>query len=293
MRRPLWGVPAILLCLSVPFSGRVHALRTAAETDAVRGTERERFLLEASTIPLPTFGFGNFLADLTWLEAVQVAGNEAMTPRDYDRLSLLLQTTVRLDPRFYVPYILGAIVLMESPGHVDDALALLEEGRRNLPGQWLYPYYQGYIHYFLRDDPTRGGQALMEASRIPGCPGIVPLVGARMLSEGRRPETAIAFLRDILGRESDPVRRRTFENRYRDVLTERDLQMLEEAVATYRSRFLRAPGSLSDLVSAGIVAAIPPEPRGGSYFLAPGAEVKSDRFEKRLRVIRSPSRERG
>lgn len=293
MRRPLWAVPAVLVCLSVPFSGRVHALRSAAEADTVRGTERERFLLEASRIPLPTFGFGNLLADLTWLEAVQVAGNKALTPGDYDRLSLLLQTVVRLDPRFYVPYILGAIVLMESPRHVEDALALLAEGRRNLPGQWLYPYYQGYIHYFLLDDPTRGGQALMEASRIPGCPEIVPLVGARMLSEGRRPDTAIAFLRDILDRESDPVRRRTFENRYRDVLTERDLQILEGAVSTYRSRFSRPPSSLSDLVSAGIVSAIPPEPRGGSYFLAPGGEVRSDRFEKRLKVIRNPSRDRG
>ena len=40
-----------------------------------------------------------------------------MTPAEYDRLYALLNVEADLDPKFEMPYLLGGLVLGESPQH--------------------------------------------------------------------------------------------------------------------------------------------------------------------------------
>lgn len=128
---------------------------------------------------------------------------------------------------------------------------------------------------------------MLRASRIHGSPAYFPLLASRMLSEGNRPETALAYLRGMVDEEKDPLRRRSLEERIRRVLVERDLQTLEEAVERFRKRNGTSPGVLDDLVRSGLIARIPDEPYGGRYLLAPDGGVRSDRAPaERLKVLR-------
>jgi hypothetical protein len=237
--------------------------------------------------PALSFGFPNFLGDLVWLEAVQVSGNRKMTRNDYDRLSDLLSTVIRFDPRFVVPYLLGGIVLGESPGHAGAALDLLTQGARQFPAEWRFPFYTGYIQYFSLGNPEEGGMALLRAARIPGSPEYFPLLASRMLAEGNRPETALAFLQEITARETDPRRKASLEERIRRVVVERDLQSMEMAIAEYTSRVGAPPRTLADLVQSGMLSRIPEEPYGGKYVLTPDGRVWGDRAPReRLKVLR-------
>lgn len=210
-----------------------------------------------------------------------------MTPDDYDRLSDLLSTVIRFDPRFVVPYLLGGIVLGDSPGHADTALGLLALGEAQFPTEWRFPFYTGYVQYFSLGDPEGGGMALLRAARIPGSPEYFPLLASRMLSEGHRPATALAFLQEMTQQETDPRRKASLEERIRRVEVERDLQSLEGAIAEYTSRYGGPPALLSDLVRSGMLARVPEDPYGGRYLLAPDGKVWSDRAPReRLRVLR-------
>jgi len=210
-----------------------------------------------------------------------------MTLDEYDRLSGLLSTVVRFDPRFMVPYLLGGIVLGDSPDHAGAALGLLARGEGQFPSEWRFPFYAGYIHYFSLGNPEEGGMAILRAARIPGSPPHFPLLASRMLSEGNRPDTALAFLREMTDRETDPRRKASLEERIRRVTVERDLQLLEGAVADYTSRVGAHPGELADLVRLGVLAKIPEEPYGGRYLLTTGGRVRSDRAPQgRLKVLR-------
>jgi len=210
-----------------------------------------------------------------------------MTSDDYDRLSDLLSTVVRFDPRFVVPYLLGGIVLGDSPGHADAALDLLARGERQFPSEWRFPFYSGYIKYFSFGNPEEAGIALLRAARIPGSPDYFPMLASRMLSEGHRPETALAFLHEMTERETDPRRKASLEERIRRVTIERDLQSMEGAIAEYTSLVGAPPGELADLVHLGVLAAIPEEPYGGKYVLTPDGGVRSDRAPReRLKVLR-------
>jgi hypothetical protein len=169
---------------------------------------------------------------------------------------------------------------------VREALEILRRGRENHPRDWRLPFYVGYLLYFVSGDPVAGGGALGEAARIPGSPAYLPFLATRMLSEGRKPETAMAFLSAMTRQETDPVRREILERRMKEVIVERDIQDLERAAEAYREKNGRWPETLSDLVTAGVRARIPVEPNGGKYLLSPGGKVRSSKGVQRLKVFR-------
>jgi hypothetical protein len=190
------------------------------------------------------------------------------------------------DPKFLVPYLLGGLVLGDSPDHARAALAALERGANQYPGDWRFPFYIGYVRYFSLGDPVEGGLALQAAARLRGSPPHLPLLAARMLSEGREPATALAFLEEMERQETNPARREALERRIREVMAERDIQDLERAVASYRQRFGETPARLSDLVRSGTMRALPAEPHGGEYLLSADGSVRSSRLTRRLKVFR-------
>jgi hypothetical protein len=266
------------------FSWRMLSERSFSVAGKER-RERPGLLAAISNHPSYTFGFRNLLADVTWLEAVQVAGNVRMAKGDYDRLYDLLNIVANFDPMFDIPYLLGGLVLGESPTHVREGLRVLAWGKASHPDDWRFPFYIGFTHYFSLGDGLAGGEAMAEASRLPGSPPYLPGLASRMLTEAREPEAALKLLETIVRQESDPARRSVLERRIREVIIERDLQTLERAVETYREKTGAAPESLAALVREGILEGIPLEPNGGSYVIDRGGKVRSDRVAQRLQVF--------
>jgi hypothetical protein len=249
------------------------------------GRERPGLLAAISRQPSYSLGFRNFLADVAWLEAVQVSGNREMQRGDYDRLYELLNVVANFDPRFEIPYLLGGLVLGESPAHATKALRILGRGKASHPENWRFPFYIGFTHYFSLGDPKAGGEAMGEASRLPGSPAYLPGLATRMLSEARDPEAAFSLLEAIARQESDPSRRAVLERRMKEVAVERDIQSLEKAVERYREATGVSPRNLPDLIQEGFLASIPAEPHGGRYLLMDDGTVRSDRVARRLRVF--------
>jgi hypothetical protein len=242
-------------------------------------------LMAVSRRPELAFGFRNVFADVVWLQAIQVAGKIKMTPTEYDRLYELLIVEANFDPKFEIPYLLGGLVLGESTLHAQKALHVLGRGKEQYPNDWRFPFYMGFTYYFSLGDGIAGGRAMAEAARLPGSPAYLPGLASRMLSEAREPGAALAMLETIGRQESDPARRAVLSRRIREVTVERDLQVLERAVESYREKMGVVPRDLSDLVRAGILEGIPPEPNGGRYVIDRGGNVRSDRVAQRLQVF--------
>lgn len=276
---------AIALIASIGFSRLLLPVPGLPEIGGV-GRERQGLLAAVSRRPEFAFGFRNVLADIVWLEAVQVAGKKEMTPAEYDRLYALLNVEANFDPKFEIPYLLGGLVLGESPDHGREALLVFERGKATHPADWRFPFYIGFTHYFTLGDAVAGGGAMAEAARLPGSPAYLAGLASRMFSEARAPEAALKLLESILLQESDPARRAVLERRIRELTVERDIQVLEEAVETFRENVGAVPESLAALVRAGILSGIPREPNGGRYILDPGGTVRSDRVSHRLQVFR-------
>jgi hypothetical protein len=284
----LWGVTFLFLLASALLSSRIYLIQERAlagrEYEQVAGNRS--FLYEISRHPSFTFGFRNLFADISWLGAVQVAGTRKLTRNEYDRLALMIQTVIHFDPRFKVPYLLGGILLGDSRSHVQKALKILDQGRANHPDDWRFPFYVGYLHYFSLGDPVEGGKALESAASINGSPPYLPLLATRMFSEGRKPETALRFLTEMVNQENDPARLEVLKRRIREVVAEKDMQMLEAVVEEYREKTGSLPGKLSDLVREGMIDRVPEDPQGGRYLITPDGQVRTTLGQKRLKVFR-------
>lgn len=277
-----WGLPLLCFLLSVAVSARIPA-RTAGLGEAREGGS---LLVEISRRPEFSFGFRNFLADVAWLQAVQVAGSPTLSHDDYDRLASLLDAVTLFDRRFLIPYLAGGVLLGESPDHAGDALRILARGRESYPEDWRLPFYMGYNWYFVIGDPWKGALAMQEAALLPGCPAFIGPLAARMYGEGNDPETALEMLENLIRVEADPYRKSAFERRRVEVLVERDLRLLEGAVSSYRKERGTLPSDLQDLVRAGLLAGIPRDPSGREYRFLPDGTVRSDLVPNRLKVFR-------
>jgi len=68
----------------------------------------------------------------------------------------LLEITTTLDPHLIVAYEFGSIFVAQQPpegaGQPDTAVALVERGIRQNPGEWRLYYHLGFIHYLERHD---------------------------------------------------------------------------------------------------------------------------------------------
>jgi hypothetical protein len=286
-RTARWIVPLVLLSASAAVSLSVVARRGGPGSSAESRGPGAFLLGEVSRHPEFSFGFRNLLSDILWLEAVQVSGSKVMTRAHYDRLVPLLDAVVNFDPRFRVAYLLGGLFVTESKEHGLPAVRLLDRGREAFPGDWRFPFYIGYTRYFSLGQPVEAGRSMMDASRLPGSPEYLPRLAARMLAEGRDPETALSFLRLMVAQETDPDRRAILMRRARDLAVERDLQRIDRALEAYRSRNGRPPGNLESLVREGDLDRIPEEPNGGRYGMAPDGTAYSTSTRERVRVLRN------
>ena len=279
-----WGLPLFFFMASGFFLSRIPPDRLprpdAPEHDS------DSILMMISRRPDFALGFRNVLADVVWLQAIQVAGARKLARPDYDRLYRLLDAVANYDPRFLVPYLLGGLVLGESPDHAREALRTLDRGWRNHPREWRLPFYMGYTWYFILGNPLEGGRLMQEASRLPGSPAYLPRLSSRMMVEAKAPETSLSFLQEMIAKETDPERRDVLVRRALEVAAERDILRLERAVEEYRTARRKNPGSLDDLVAGGFLHAIPEEPDGGKYYLSADGEVRGTRMKQRLKVYR-------
>jgi hypothetical protein len=144
----------------------------------------------------------------------------------------------------------------------------------------------GYNHYFLLGDPAEGADYIMRAASLPDRPAYLPGLATRLASEAGNPETALAFLEARLRDTQDQEMREFFVNRMKEVIIERDIQILEHAVEVYRTTHQTLPSTLTALVTDRVLTGLPQEPFGGVYRLdAMTGAVSSSTHPDRLRTF--------
>jgi hypothetical protein len=87
----------------------------------------------------------------------------------------------------------------------------------------------------------------------------------------------------MLEQANEESTQKEWKARLTDIQMERDLRAIEAAVRRYRGRTGALPPSLEALVAAGDLPAIPREPHGGQYRIAPNGTVWST-AGSRLRI---------
>jgi hypothetical protein len=254
-----------LLAAAAALTALVHG-QMPTQARAARG---DLFVPRPEVARATAFGFEAAVADYYWLQAVQLVGSEQIPERNAWLLAGLIDVVTTLDPWVDHPYRFAAVWLTDSERSVRKANELLERGITYHPGDWRNRFYLGFNHFFYLDEPVAAASALEGAMDLPGAPGYVTRLVARLKSAEGGLDVAETFLHGLLLEAEDDSVREQYEKALDEVATERVARTLDAARGRYRERHGRDIESLEDLLRGPSPAldALPPEPHGGTWTL--------------------------
>ena len=244
-----------------------------------------RYLPKGDDLKLVSLGYDQLFADLIWLKAVQVMGVHGAERHDADYLYQAFDTITTLDPKFDYVYQLGGVFLGLLSGRPELAVQLLSKGVRNNPGLWRLQFYLGFNEFYFLGHFKEAAEAMAKAAALPGRPVYIQFLASRLYAEAHEPALALDFLKRMYEDTKDEQLRAQLQIRMKEVMIERDVEQLNRAVGIYTARYHRDPKDLTELVTGGIVSALPTEPLGGRYYLDPSDhQVRSSSRPEGLHV---------
>jgi len=239
-----------------------------------------------SEIMIPfSFGFRSVVADVMFLEAIQVMGSRPanqtlLQGAAADRqLARLLDYSTELDPRFAGAYRFAGYAMPRSTldGRVANAVPteqILERGVRERPEDWRISFLLGYVQAFYLGEFQRAAENLARAARIPGSPKYLGFLATRIAVEGGELDSAEQMAKTMVDEATEEQARSEWQARLVDLEMERRIRQIESAVRRFRARTGRAPASVEDLVRGGDLPKVPEEPHGQAFVIENG-EVRS------------------
>src|SRR3972149_5206914 len=230
-------------------------------------------------------GYEQLAADIIWLQTIQVIGEDTVTPNGYDWIYHALDVVTTLDPKFAYAYQLGGVTLSVLGKAPEKSNMLLLKGMKENPDVWQIPFYIGFNNFFYLNDYGRAAEYMAKASELPGHPAYLPTPAARLYVQAGNPDTALDLIWRKYRETKDEKVRASLEYRIKEVIVERDVKFLEDAIRRYREAFKVYPDSIGKLVEKGVIPAIPREPFGGQYYFSPeDGKVYSSIIKERMRV---------
>ncbi len=197
------------LALAVAALAGARISRVAAEHARHETGTEEPFAVSPGAAPFVSMGYRELAADLFWIRLTGYFGGGESSAHGIEGL---VDAINALDPRFQRVYEWGARAMtLAHEGVTQDtylhAIAVLERGMTQFPGDWKLPYLAGQI--YTQDLETKDaaqrrawdekGTLLIESAiRKPGAPAAAAEWAAVMRTKMGERERAISELREMI-----------------------------------------------------------------------------------------------
>ncbi len=216
-----------------------------------------------------------FLSQLISLQCVFYFGSlvESREQRpNWRNLYRALFTATRLDPYNMDSYYFAQAVLAWEAKMIPQVIELLKYGFEHRPWDFYLPYFISFDYAFFLKDYKRAGEYLAKAAELKPEVEWYATLAARYFYEGGTTALALAYLKEMIPTaRNEAIRKRMVT---RAAAFEKILH-LEKAVLAYTNHFHTEPKKLEDLVEAGLLAKIPEDPYGGSFYLDSEGRVRT------------------
>ena len=243
------------------------------------------YLPDGQYLRIASLGFRELLADVLWLQVIQVIGQRKLSNDDGRWLYLAVDRITTLDPSFVRAYEAGSLALCTLVVLPEESNRLLEKGMKHNPREWKLPFLLAINYYFEMADDKKAAEAMAKAASLPGSPDALARLAAKLFVSAKSPQQAVDFLAKVHSETTDENIKRLVEIRLKESIVERDLQLLEEALSRYQEKYSRRPARLEELVGPGLLTRLPDEPFGGRYlYEAATGVIRSSEVKERMRI---------
>lgn len=265
----------LVLCMaaSVWLVQRVARIRENATLEEVL------YIASPKVLKRLSLGYDGLLADIYWTRAVQYFGAKHHAgAAHYQLLAPLLEITTTLDPQLVVAYEFGGNFLAPAPpygaGLPQKAIELVESGIRSNPNEWRLYYQLGFIRYMDLGDYDGAADAFNRGSQVPNAHPWLKVLAAQMAQHAGNWQTARMLWGTTYTTTHDSDIKANALAHLRALQVDQDVITLETLVAKYQKMAGHPPRSISDLVAAGLLRGVPPDPLGHPYRLGSDGRVE-------------------
>ena len=271
-------LPVILILLLFPIHVSIVSKVTEGKKLLPKG-EDTSYVLPSPILKILALEFDGLASDYAFLEALVFFGStfeRKERPRvkewEWGWMSNILNASTDLDPYFLDPYYFGQAHLTWEGNMARETNTLLEKGSRYRDWDWNIPFYIGFNHFYFLQNNEEGAVYLMESSKRPGAPSLLPQLAARLMYKANRTENAVIFLQEILSITDDENTKKMYGMRLNAL---KAILFMEKAVDAYKSRFKDQPARLDELIARGIIKEIPKDPYGGKFYIDKDGSIKT------------------
>lgn len=221
--------PVMLICLLLVFLAAFQAVlqRNFEERFAERRIENLLYLPKGEHLKVLSLGFRTLLADALWVKAIGYFGGHNLTDREYPWLHHILDQVTTLDPPFRRPYLFGGTVLAVEKGDPLMSIHLLSKAMDYYPGDWRFPFYIGFNHFYYLKDTATAAEYIRVAATLPGHPEYLPRLAASLLTKAGHLEAALSFLTTVAENTEDERVREGLNRKIRELRAGRIPEGLE------------------------------------------------------------------
>jgi len=234
----------LVLILAMTATGWAHS-RVPHASHATMG---EDFIPSPKAAKAASFGFDAVIADYHWLQAVQVAGSDSgIGHAEARQLGQLVDVVTTLNPHVGHPYRFAAVWLTNDEEQVRTGIRLLERAVEYQPDEWRNYFYLGFNHFFYLGEYEAAAAVLERAIDLPGRPGYLPRLVARLKSQQGGIDVAEVFLKQIYLTSKDEDEKTRIKIALDEIEIEYKARHLDRARAAYYELSGRDITSVEDL----------------------------------------------
>lgn len=202
---------------------------------------------------------------------VDKARNELQIPMDYPAMSRTIDAALKLDPYNMDGYYFAQAILTWNVGQVSLANRFLEYGMQYRDWDWQLPYFVGFNYAYFLKDYASAAKYYRRAAELSGNDLFANLAGRYMQRSGST-QMAIVYLGNMAKNSRDKAVKKSLLIRQAAFIRVLELEKARDAFEKLRGK---PPGSLEDLVRAGLLPAIPKDPYGGKFVLQNDGSISS------------------
>lgn len=190
-------------------------------------TEEQLYLPNGKGLRLISLGYHNFLADILWFNTINYFGKHYASDHDYRWLTHMCDLVTNLDPRAMHVYEFGALMLAWEANDPIQANLILTKAINTPelgihPKLWKMYYLRGFNYTFFFNDSEKAAADFAAGSKLPNADVIMKrLASKKLLTLGKDPDRAVAFLREALDTTTDPMARKALERRLQEAMAKR------------------------------------------------------------------------
>lgn len=249
--------------------------------------EELEFLPKPEIVKLMVLGYDQIVADILWLRVIQYIGERVQTEKGWQWFIHTLDIITYLDPQFVYAYQFGGLILSVIASKPVESNSFLLKGMEIDNERWVFPFLIGYNYFDYFKDYRKAAMYIGIASRLEGSPFFLTQFAARLYATAGTPENGIVFLEQMIKSTDDETARGKLETRLKELIIERDINILERCVKIFKDTYGYIPESLKSLVQKGIIKYLPEDPFGGYYYLDKEKQiVKTSSRKERLRIYK-------